>query len=96
LLVKDTNFCSLLRDARSDFAFSPMATQLPKSVLVKGSSIAMYLRTRDPGGTCWRPSLTIPAEASDEVIKRVTEKLQKNPNAEVAYIRQVVLVVEPR
>jgi hypothetical protein len=68
-----------------------MATQLLKSVLLKGTSIAIHLRTKDPGGTWWRPSLTIPAEASDEVIKRVTEELQKAPDAEVARINQVVL-----
>jgi hypothetical protein len=59
-----------------EFSLSPMATQLLKSGLLKGVSIAIHLRMRDPGGR-WRPSLTIPAEASDEVIKRVTEELQK-------------------
>ena len=68
-----------------------MATQLLRSVLLKGASIAIHLRTRDPGGTWWRPSLTIPTEASDEVIKRVTEELEKAPDAEVARIRQIVL-----
>jgi hypothetical protein len=44
-----------------EFCLSPMATQLLKSVLLKGVSIAIHLRTRDPGGTRWRSSLTIPA-----------------------------------
>jgi hypothetical protein len=60
-----------------EFYLSPMAILLLKSGLLKGVSIAIHLRTRDPGGTRWRPSLTIPAEAGDKAIKRVTEELQK-------------------
>jgi hypothetical protein len=91
LSSKDTNFLKSAARRSLEFCLSPTATQLLKSVLLKGASIAVHLRTRDPGGTWWRPALTIPAEASDEVIGRVTEELEKAPNAEVASIRLIIL-----
>lgn len=62
-----------------------MSTHLLKSVLLKGTYVAMRLRTMDPGGAWWRPPFAIPVQATDEVIERVSEELQK------VRITQVVL-----
>jgi len=77
--LTNVRYCQSAARRSLEFCLSPMATRLLKSVLLKDVSIAIHLRTRDPGGTQWRPSLTIPAEASDEVIKGVTEELQRLP-----------------